>query len=150
MIAPHIEIDAGGAASYADDPQHPGLVGVQDAGALQAVARRIRRIDECDQIAKLAFDHVEPGLKQVHLLQAPISSNASDRHRASQQPASGEGLVHSQNDFTNTAGVRVCDHESDVGRDGSDIGDVVVHALELQQAGAAELCPHWTVEVYSR
>ena len=59
MIPAHIQIDPRGAAAHAHDSQGPGLVGMQESGSLQAVPRRVRGLDQRDQIPELALDNAE-------------------------------------------------------------------------------------------
>src|ERR1051326_2837582 len=141
MIAPDIEIDAGSTSTDANDAQHLRLFGVQDAGTLQAVACRVGRLNQRHEISKFTLDHVEPRTQDIDLLRVPVPSHPTDCNHASQQPASAERFVDAKSDLANAPGVRVGDYEADIHCDGSNIGDVIVNALELKQDRAHELCP---------
>ena len=138
MVAAHIEIDAGSAAADADDSQGLGLFGTQDAGVLQAVAGGIGRLDQCDQV-ELALHLVSRRRAAGRTAPAAHARRTPPTHtmpRSKRLPVSSS--LSAQHHFPQPAGVGVGDHEADVRRDGSDIGDVVVDALQFQQDGAHE------------
>jgi hypothetical protein len=63
----------------------------------------------------------------------PIPPYSARTNDAAEQPAAGQLFVQRNDRLAQTRGVRIGDHEADVGGDGADIGDVIVDALQLEQ-----------------
>ncbi len=141
MIAPNVEIDAGGASCHADDSQHGSLLRAQDSGALQAVAGGVGRPNDGHQIAELVLHNFERLLDSFNLRPLPIPAHTADGDHSAQHAASGQGFAKAQHHLPHTAGMGIGNHESHVVGDGAGIGDVIRNSFQFKQNGAQKLCP---------
>src|SRR5947208_8195503 len=134
MIAARVEISAGGAA---DVPEHAVIVRelrVQHAGRLQAVDYQRVLETNGDDLVEIGDRGIDVPNQIVRDLE--VADEPARIEDAAEKPRAGELLGQAQAPFADAVAVRVRDGESRVVHNRAEIGDVVVHALQLEEQNA--------------
>src|SRR5665811_980662 len=128
VVSASVVVYPTGSSNVAEDPKVMHLLPCEYGGASEAVPDDAVVERQLDELCDLVGDR--PDLRHGGQ-RANGSATGSDR--PAQQPVSGHVGVEAQQLFTNPQRVSIQDAVADVIAHPTDVGDVVVHPLQLQQ-----------------
>ena len=137
MIAADVEILARSASGDTDNTEVARLFGVQDSGVLQPVSRGIGGFDHANRDCRtpLKAPSATRRLRDSSAIQVRRTPPGQTTPRSSRLPVNSS--LRRGCASRSRRGVGVRDHESDIGGDRADIGNVVVDPLQFEQNACA-------------
>src|SRR5262245_23065531 len=136
MVAAHVNINSRSARHVAEHTMINGGLKIERARPLQPVHQNRIAEADFDDLVEIFENRIEL-FRQIESLRHVVT-DAARRDAAAQQPIAGELFIQSQQPLAQPKTVRVREGESRVVCDHSEVGDVVVEPLHLQQDNAQE------------
>ena len=133
LVAPEVEVEAGCPGRHADHAEVARHLRLEDPRTVDAVGESAGVDEQRHEVVELAL---EPLQMQPQLLAAPhgeVALHPAEGDGAAKEARAEQALLDPDQPFPQGLRPARGDGEGHVGRDGADVRDVVVDALQLQE-----------------